>query len=63
MWTVEDHTSTKNGNRIGWLALTYDGEEIAMFYPFTRNRSDAQARWIITQAQKIAACMNNAGLR
>jgi hypothetical protein len=44
MWTVEDHTSTKNGNRIGWLTLTCDGEEIAMFYPFTRNRSDAEAR-------------------
>ena len=63
MWTVEDHTNTRNGNRVGWLALTYDGDEVATFYPFALNRSDAEARWIITQAQKIAACMNNARLR
>jgi hypothetical protein len=28
---------------VGWLALTYDGEEIATFHPFARNRSDAEA--------------------
>jgi cold shock CspA family protein len=50
MWAVEDHTNTKNGNRVGWLALTYDGEEIATFYPLACNRSDAEAQWIIAQA-------------